>query len=32
MPKPDWASMFPELTAALQTLAVCDTKTHATSA
>ncbi len=32
MPQPDWASVFPELTAALQTLAVCDTKTHATSA
>jgi transcription-repair coupling factor (superfamily II helicase) len=26
MPQPDWASVFPELTAALQTLAVCDTK------
>jgi transcription-repair coupling factor (superfamily II helicase) len=26
MPQPGWASVFPELTAALQTLAVCDTK------
>jgi len=26
MPQPDWGSVFPELTAALQTLAVCDTK------
>ncbi len=25
MPQADWASVFPELTAALQTLAVCDT-------
>ncbi len=32
LPQPDWASVFPELTATLQTLAVCDTKTHATSA
>ena len=31
MPKPDWASMFPELTAALQTLAGCDTKMPVTS-
>jgi len=27
-PQPDWASVFPELTAALQTLAGCDTKMH----
>jgi hypothetical protein len=26
LPQSDWASVFPELTAALQTLAVCDTK------
>jgi len=32
MPQPDWASMFPELTAALQTLAVCDTKKPVPSA
>ncbi len=32
LPQPDWASVFPELSATLQTLAVCDTKTHATSA
>jgi len=32
LPQPDWASVFSELTATLQTLAVCDTKTHATSA
>jgi transcription-repair coupling factor (superfamily II helicase) len=31
-PKPDWASVFPELTAALQTLAVCDTKKPVKSA
>ncbi len=32
MPKPDWASVFPELTAVLQTLAVCDTKKPVPSA
>ena len=32
MPQPDWASLFPELTAALQTLAVCDTKKPVPSA
>ncbi len=26
IPHPDWASLFPELTATLQTLGVCDTK------
>ena len=32
LPQPDWASVFPELTAALQTLAVCDTKQPVKSA
>jgi len=32
LPQPDWASVFPELTAALQTLAVCDTKKPVPSA
>jgi hypothetical protein len=32
LPQADWASVFPELTAALQTLAVCDTKKPVKSA
>jgi transcription-repair coupling factor (superfamily II helicase) len=32
MPQSDWASVFPELTAALQTLSGCDTKMPVTSA
>jgi transcription-repair coupling factor (superfamily II helicase) len=32
LPQADWASVFPELTAALQTLAVCDTKKPVPSA
>jgi transcription-repair coupling factor (superfamily II helicase) len=32
MPQPGWASVFPELTAALQTLAGCDTKMPVQSA
>jgi transcription-repair coupling factor (superfamily II helicase) len=31
MPHQDWPSIFPELTATLQTLGVCDTNTHDTS-
>jgi transcription-repair coupling factor (superfamily II helicase) len=31
MPHQDWASIFPELTATLQSLGVCDTNTRATS-
>ena len=31
MPHQDWASIFPELTATLQSLGVCDTNTTATS-
>jgi hypothetical protein len=31
MPHQDWASIFPELTATLQSLGVCDTNTTTTS-